>query len=186
MIKLLKNIWLLLYCFQYENFVIYIWTNIGSSRCAKFTHNNGYKKNVSAASFVWEDSENWSQEIEIWQCVAEPKKKKQGPEIYLPSERKARKACEGIDVKALNTDDGVYVLTNKLKELYGRDTEQTRFIAYNKFERYQWKQTVSISDYTNEYKRLNDRIKKYGMEMPNDVLPYQLLINANTSEKSRD
>ena len=56
-------------------------------------------------SFVWEDSENWLQEIEIWQCVAEPKKKKQGPEIYLSSERKARKACKGIDVKALNTDD---------------------------------------------------------------------------------
>ena len=41
-----------------------------------------------------------------------------------------RKACEGIDVKALNADDGDDVLTNKLQELYPRDTEQATFIAH--------------------------------------------------------
>ena len=75
-----------------------------------------------------------------------------------------RKACEGIDVKALNADDGDDVLTNKLQELYPRDTEQATFIAHQEFGRYQWKQTVIISDYINKFERLNDRIKKYGME----------------------
>ena len=65
-----------------------------------------------------EDFENWLREVEIWQCVTEIKKKKQGPAIYLSLEGKAWKACEGINVKALNADDRVDVLINKLKELY--------------------------------------------------------------------
>ena len=83
-----------------------------------------------------EDFENWLQEIEIWGCVTELKKKKQGPAIYL-SEGRVRKSCEGIDVKALNADNGFDVLTNELKEFYAQDTEQATFIAYQEFERYQ-------------------------------------------------
>ena len=67
-------------------------------------------------------------EIKIWQCVTELEKKKQGPTIYLALEGKVRKACEDIDVKALNADDGVFVLTNTLKELYVRDTEQKNLL----------------------------------------------------------
>ena len=73
-------------------------------------------------------------------------------------EGKARKAHEGIDVKALNADDGVYVLTNKLKELYDIYiyVYSIAFIEYQEFERYQRKQSVSISGYINQLKRLND------------------------------
>ena len=75
-----------------------------------------------------EDSEDWLREIEVWQCVTEPEKKKQEAAICQSLEGKARKACKGTDVKALNADNGVYVLTNKLKEFYdARDTEQTTF-----------------------------------------------------------
>ena len=153
------------------SFVTYIWINIGSRVCARLTHSNDYKKNIC--------------EIEIWQCVTELEKKKAGPVIYLLWEGKARKACERIDVKALKADDGVNVLTNKLKELYARDTEQATYIAYQELDRYQWKQRVSLSDYINEFERLNDRIKKCGMEMPDAVLVYWLLINASISEEKQ-
>ena len=89
--------------------------------------------------FGSEDFENWLREIKIWQCATELEKKKQGPAIYLSLEGETRKASEGIDVKTLNADDGVDVLTNKLKELYPRDTEQATFITYQKFENYQRK-----------------------------------------------
>ena len=73
-------------------------------------------------------------------------------------EGKAQKAHEGIDVKALNADDGVYVLTNKLKELYDIYiyVYSIAFIEYQEFESYQRKQSVSISGYINQLKRLND------------------------------
>ena len=90
-----------------------------------------------------------------------------------------RKACEGIDVKPMNVDDGVDVLNNKLKQLYAQNSERTTFIAYQEFERCQCKQsiTVSKSDYINEFERLNDWIKKYGIVMPDAILAYRLLIN---------
>lgn len=37
-------------------------------------------------------------------------------------------------MKALNADDGVYILTNKMKERYARNNEQKIFIAYQEFE----------------------------------------------------
>ena len=40
-------------------------------------------------------------------------------------------------MKVLKADDGVNVLTNKLKELYARDTEQATYIAYQELDRYQ-------------------------------------------------
>ena len=91
-----------------------------------------------------EDFENWLQEIEIWGCVTELKKKKQGPVIYL-SEGRVRKSCEGIDVKTLNADNGFDVLTNELKEFYAQDTEQATFIAYQEFERYQQRYHLLIN-----------------------------------------
>ena len=75
-------------------------------------------------------------------------------------------------MKVLKADDGVNVLTNKLKELYARDTEQATYIAYQELDRYQRKQTVSLSDYINDFERLNDRIKKCGMEMSDAALVY--------------
>ena len=65
-----------------------------------------------------EDFEKILREIEIGLCVTELEKKKQGPVIYFLLEGKAQKACEGLDMKSLNADDGVDVLTNKVKELY--------------------------------------------------------------------
>ena len=44
---------------------------------------------------------------------------------------------------------------------------------------------MSLSDYINEFDRLNDRIKKCGMEMPDVILVYWLLINANISEEKQ-
>lgn len=79
----------------------YIWTNIGSTGCATFTHSNGYEKNACATIlFGSEDYEDWLREIEIWQCVTELEKKKQVPAIYLSLQGKARKAWEGIDTKS--------------------------------------------------------------------------------------
>lgn len=66
--------------------------------------------------------------------ITELEKRKKGPAIYLPFEGKGQKACESIDVKALNADDGVYILTNKMKERYARNNEQKILIAYQKFE----------------------------------------------------
>ena len=78
--------------------------------------------------------EEWLHETEIWQCLTDLDKKKQGPTIYLSLDDKIGKTCSDIQVKDLNDDDGVKILITKLKFLFAKDINQAVFLAYDKFE----------------------------------------------------
>ena len=73
-------------------------------------------------------------QCEIWQCVTDLDKKKQGHAIYLSLDDKIRKANSNIQVKDLNSDDGVEILITKLKSLFAKDINQVAFLAYGKFK----------------------------------------------------
>lgn len=84
-----------------------------------------------------QEIDNWLREIEIWQCVTELEKKKQGPAIYLSLSENIRHSCSDISVTTLSQDTGVETLTNKLKTLFAKDENTLAFIAYEKFECFQ-------------------------------------------------
>ena len=46
--------------------------------------------------------------------------------------------CLDIQVKDLNSDDGVETLIIKLKSLLAKDTNQATILAYDKFETYRY------------------------------------------------
>ena len=73
-------------------------------------------------------------ETEIWQCLTGLDKKKQGPAICLSLNDKIRKTCSDIQVKDLNSDDGVEIFITKLKSLFAKDINHVTFLAYDKFE----------------------------------------------------
>ena len=62
----------------------------------------------------------WLHETEIWQCLTDPDKNKQGPTIYLSLDDRIGKMCSDIQVKDLHNDDGVEILITKLKSLFLR------------------------------------------------------------------
>ena len=66
--------------------------------------------------------EEWLRELEIWQCVTDLEKKKQGAVVYLSLTDKIRKSCNDISVRDLNKDDGLDILVKKIKSLYAKDT----------------------------------------------------------------
>ena len=68
------------------------------------------------------EREQWLQELEIWECVTDLEKKKQGPMVYLSLTDKIRKSCNDISVRDLNKDDGLDILVRKIKSLYAKDT----------------------------------------------------------------
>ena len=74
--------------------------------------------------------ERWLHETEIWQCLRNLDKKKQGPALCLFHNDNIRKKCNDIKVNHLNSDD-VDILMDKLKSLFFNPIE---FIAYHKFE----------------------------------------------------
>ena len=129
-----------------------------------------------------EEFEDWLHETEIWQCLTDLEKDKQGPAIYLSLDEKIRKTCSDIKVKDLNSDDGVDILINKLKSLFAKDSNQAAYLAYDKFETFKRPIDMNIVDFINEFERLYNNIKKYEMELPTGVLAYRLLKSADISE----
>ena len=64
--------------------------------------------------------EEWLHETEIWQCLTDLDKEKQGPVIYLSLDEKIRKTCSDRKVRDLNSEHGVDILVNNLKSLFAK------------------------------------------------------------------
>ena len=147
---------------------------------------NGFKKIYSPPILVEiEEIEEWLQELEIWQCVTDLEKKKQGPVVYLSLTDKIRKSCNDISVRDLIKDDGLDTLIRKIKSLYAKDTNALAFMAYYKFEIFKRPDDMNIVDNINEFERLNKQIKHFDMELPTGVPAYKVLKSANISNQKQ-
>lgn len=97
-------------------------------------------------------------EIDIWKCVTELYFKQQGLPYYLLLPCKIHKTCEDISVTALNSEKGLKVQPDKIKELYAKDHHSLAYIKYNKFESFHRSSDITIVDYLNELEGLYNRI----------------------------
>ena len=79
------------------------------------------------------DFEDWEREFKIWQMATDVEKRKQGARIYLSLEGKARENCKTIELTDLEGENGVKVLLEKLKKLYGKDDAQVLFQIIENF-----------------------------------------------------
>ena len=108
----------------------------------------------------------WIHEIEIWQCLTDLDKDKQGPAIYLSLGEKIRKTCSDIKVRDINSEDGVDILVNKLKSIFPKYINQAAYLAYDKSETFKRHIDINMVDFINEFERLHNNTKKYEMELP--------------------
>ena len=69
--------------------------------------------------------EKWIRDVKIWQHVTDLDKEKQGPVLWSLEEQ-AKKAWSNLAIEELCGDEGVVLLTNKLKELFAKDEDQLR------------------------------------------------------------
>ena len=56
-------------------------------------------------------------------------------------------------------------------------------MAYDKFEKFQRSPDMDIKEYINEFESLYDKIRAHNMELPDGVLAYRVLKNANISQE---
>ena len=106
-----------------------------------------------------DDFEDCLHDTDIWQCLTDLDKEKQGPAIYLSLDENIRKTCCNIKLKDLNIDDGVDILLCKLKSLFAKDINQVTFIAYDKSEMFKRPENMNIVEFINEFERLYNNIK---------------------------
>lgn len=128
------------------------------------------------------DFEDWEREIKIWQLATDVEKSKQGARIYLSLEGKARENCKTIAIADLDGENGVKVLTEKLKKLYGKDEAQVLFQIIENFETYQRPADVDIKDFLNEWEKRYEKCKQKKATWQDNVLAYKLLKAANLDQ----
>ena len=105
--------------------------------------NTGYK----APPVLTKDSsyENWKKEIKIWQPLTTLEGKKQALAIFLMLSGQAKEAALELELDVINADDGVNKLLEKLDGLYLKDS-QTAYHAYDTFEKFQRRQTMTVQE----------------------------------------
>ena len=120
-------------------------------------------KTLGARSTVYE---NWTKEIKICQIFTDLPKEKQGPAIYLTLAGKAREAVLELDIEMLNDDSGVNNVLKRLDKLFLQDSNQSTYMAYDKFEKFQRPPDTDIEDYINQFESLYNKIRVHNMELP--------------------
>ena len=132
------------------------------------------------------DFEHWLYELKLWRNVTDLSKEKQGPVLFLSLNGKVRQACASLSKKELNKEDGLDKLVKKLRELYCVSQDQAMYSAYEKFETFQRPETMTITEYINEFEHLNQKLVTYKITLPLAVLAHQLLKNANLPKDKHD
>ena len=126
--------------------------------------------------------ESWKKEISIWQRFTTLDKKKQGLAIFLSLDGKAREIVLELDIEVMNNDDGVEKVLEQLDKLYLKDKMQLSYQAYDAFEKFKRPEDMAIADFVVEFERLYNKAKAHDMVLPDGILAYKFLNNANISE----
>ena len=78
---------------------------------------------------------------------------------FLSLERKVRQAVLELDVTALNSEDGMKKVSEKLDSLFLEDINQSAFLAYETFEGYQRQPDTSIANFLINFGRHVAKLK---------------------------
>ena len=89
----------------------------------------------------------WKKEMQIWEMAMCVKKVKGTFIVFLSLEGKAREAILELDIVALNFEDGMEKVYEKLDTLFSEDINQSTFLAYETFKGYQRQPDSSIEDF---------------------------------------
>ena len=104
--------------------------------------------------------------------------------MYFSLPDKIWKSCNDISVTDLSKDNGLNTLFTKIKTLYAKHINALTYMTYDQFENFKRPNDMTLVDYINEFKCLNNKIRQFDMALPTGVLAYKVLNNANIfSEK---
>ena len=109
-------------------------------------------------------------------------KKKQAPAIFLTLRGQSCEAILELDPDTLPVDEGVENLIKALDNLYLKDRGYSAYEAYETFEKLKHPSSMTINNYIIEFEHLYHKIKIYDMGIPDGMLAYQFLNNADMSE----
>ena len=120
----------------------------------------------------------WLNEVKVWQAVTNLTVKKKGPAVALSLQRRRRDVALEIPIAQLGADDGLDQLLVKLKDVFGKETVDQQYEAYELFESMRRSSDGVVPQYIQDFERNYDSIKRHGMELTDSVLACKLLHGA--------
>lgn len=128
--------------------------------------------------------DDWKKELQIWQAFTDLDKKRQGGALFLTLTGKAREAVLGeIEVDKVNKDNGVDTIVKALDDLYEIDKADSSFQAFDNFIKFRRPASMKIEDYLLDFNTRYNKVKCYGMTLPEGVLAYSLLTCCNLTQQ---
>ena len=103
--------------------------------------------------------------------------------FFLSLTGQARLVIVSLDINRLSRDQGVENLIEELDKFYLKDSQYSAYEAYEQFEKFCRPKSVNIRNYIIKFERLYNKIKNFNMALPDGVLAYKCLSNANISEQ---
>ena len=116
--------------------------------------------------------------------VTEVDVKKQAPVVSLSLQGNARTVAKDIEIEQLNADVGMTKLLAELDKVYLKDDKDRAYEAYKNFDTYK-NTTETMTEYIMEFDSRYNKAKKHEMSLPEVVLSFKLLENANHTPEQK-
>lgn len=130
---------------------------------------------------IWTE---YKDDVTAWAEITDLAKTKQGFALFLKLNDKSKTIVrDKVGMEKLKEEAGVKHITDELDKTYLRESNQSKYLACHNFHQYRRKDGGSIKDYLFEFEKRYNKMKKYQMTLPDDVLGYHVLLHANLSQK---
>ena len=135
--------------------------------------------------------ETYRREVDIWLLGTGCPKEKQAARLALQMKGRAKEVALGVPTDQLKSEDGVNLLLEAIRKVFGRDKTVSLFSAIEAFENFIRPANQNMSDFISEFSTrlgelrqqagVDDHRKLYGSQ----VLAYRLLEQANISDEQK-
>ena len=102
--------------------------------------------------------------------------------LHVLGERKASADDIPVVRRKSNKDDGIEKVLPNLINLFLKDKLQLANTSYDKIRSLEDRPHMSMADYVAKFERLYSKAKVYEMVLPEGILAYKFLNNANLSD----
>ena len=123
--------------------------------------------------------EAWSSEVKIWQNLTDLDITKQALAVTLSLTGRAHETAVRVPVDELNSNSGMQVLCTMLDKVLKKEDKDLAYETYTTFDNFKCCDGVTIGDYIYEFEKLYERCSRLKMVLPDAVLAFKLLDNAN-------
>ena len=135
-------------------------------------------KYISSLVLLTDKYRTWKKEMQIWKMAMCVEKVKWALIVFLSLEVKARKAVLELDIVALNSEDEMEKVYEKLVTILLEDINQSAFLANETFEGYRREPDTSIENFLIKFVWHVTKLKDFNILLPEPVLAFRILKSA--------